>query len=60
MTKINMTLCAEAENLKDILWYIIGIKDTAEKFGENSLFGKEHIEALEEAIEVLQNQVKGS
>lgn len=58
MNKKDMTLCVEAENLKDILWYIRGMKDTAEKFGDIIPFGNEHIEALEEAIQVLQKGLK--
>ena len=58
MTKLNMTLCVEAENLKDILWYIRGMKDTAEKFGDNIPFNEEHIEALLVAIQILQKELK--
>ena len=58
MTKLNMALCVEAENLKDILWYIRGMKDTAEKFGDTIPFNEEHIEALEVAIQILYKELK--
>lgn len=56
MAKKNITVCTEAECLKDILWYIQGFKSSCEINNLTCFFDNEHLEALEEAIRVLQRE----
>ena len=51
------TICNEAENLKDIYWYIQGQIQLAKLISEESPFGEEHLQALLVGVEYLQKDI---
>jgi len=55
MTYINKTLIKEVQDCKDILWYLRGQVDLAEKDTISIPFNEEHIESLLELITYTQN-----
>ena len=59
LNKITKTdLCMEAETLKDVVWYLKGMIDNSKKEGISCVFDNSHINALQEAINLLQLEVK--
>ena len=56
--KKTITIDTDAEALKDIVWAIKGMNMIDKKDGTIPLFKNWHIEALENAIEKLQNEIK--
>lgn len=58
VNKIKETLCVEAETLKDILWYIQGAIDQSSLEINDCRFNSYHINALQVAIDVLNEKAK--
>ena len=59
INKITKTdLCMEAETLKDVVWYLKGMIDNSKKEDVPCVFDNSHINALQEAINLLQLEVK--
>lgn len=56
--KKTITINTDAEALKDIVWAIKGMNLVHGKDGTTPLFEYWHIGALENAIEILQNETK--
>lgn len=52
-TTREVTICEEAENLKDILWYIQGLNEQSTKDCTVPLFDEKHIQSLQVAIHYL-------
>lgn len=55
---VKETVCVEAETLKDILWYIQGAIDQSSLEINDCRFNSYHINALQTAINVLNEKAK--